>query len=264
MTKRIALLLAALIFIGGAGCALARDDAASKYKEALAAVQEALKLKLVAEKTTLEAVHKYEMALSTLREIKTLFPDWRADELSRTTEECQRAIAELKGISAVKAGAADADTTSAILPAPKEPAQPPPSAGAFIGSRGTKKMHLSSCQYGQKISARNRVLFKSYEEAAAAGYIPCKICKPDQAAASRPPAETGSTPGMISGSTEDAPPAPAAVSSGDTYVASAAGRTFHRPGCEWTQRITPQNLVLYKSRDEAIAAGKKPCQVCNP
>ena len=264
MQRRSALLLGTLLFVGTVGLALPRDDAASKYKEALAAVQEALKLKLVAEKTTLEAVHKYEMALSTLREIKMLFPDWRADEVSRTAEECQRAIAALKGISPAKTGDADAERTSAVLPPAKEPAQAPASAGAFMGGRGSKTVHLSSCRYCQKISARNRVLFKSYEEAAAAGYIPCKICKPDQAAASRPPAETGSTPGMISGSTEDAPPAPAAVSSGDTYVASAAGRTFHRPGCEWTQRITPQNLVLYKSRDEAIAAGKKPCQVCNP
>jgi len=264
MTKRIALLLAALIFVGAAGLALPRDDAASKYKEALAAVQEALKLKLAAEKTTLEAVHKYEMALSTLREIKTLFPDWRADEASKTTEECQRAIAELKGTSPVKTDAADADTTSAILPAAQESAQPPPSAGAFIGGRGNKKVHCSSCQYGQKILARNRVLFKSYEEAAAAGYIPCRICKPDQAAAPRPPAETGSTLGMVSGSTEDAPPAPAAVSSGGKYYASAAGRTFHRPGCEWVQNISPENLVQYKSRDEATASGKKPCQVCKP
>lgn len=264
MTKPIASLITALMFLGAAGLALPGDDAASKYKEALAAVQEALKLKLATEKTTLETVHKYEMALSTLREIKTLFPDWRADEVSKTAEECQRAIAGLKGISPAKTGTADVERTSAVLPPAKESAQSPPSAGAFIGGRGSKKVHLSSCRYSQKTSARNRVVFKSYEEAAAAGYVPCRICKPDQATAPRPPEETGSTPGMVSAAMEDAPPAPAAVSSGVKYCASATGKTFHRPGCEWAQKISPENLVQYESRDVAIAAGKKPCRICNP
>jgi len=264
MTKRIGLLLAALIFVGAAGLALPRDDAASKYKEALAAVQEALKLKLAAEKTTLETVHKYEMALSTLGEIRVLYPDWKIDEVSKAAKECQKAIAELKGTSLVKTAAADADTTSAIIPAAKEPAQAPSATGPFIGSTQRKKVHRAWCQYGQKISDRNRVSFTSYEEAVAAGYIPCKTCKPDQASIPPPPADTGLAPGKVSGSTEDAPPAPAAVSSGGKYCASAAGRIFHRPECEWVRRISPQNLVQYKSRDAAIAAGKNPCQVCNP
>ena len=48
------------------------------------------------------------------------------------------------------------------------------------------------------------------------------------------------------------------------YVASKNSKVFHRPDCRWTKKISPENLVGYNSRDEAIAAGKRPCQSCQP
>lgn len=49
-----------------------------------------------------------------------------------------------------------------------------------------------------------------------------------------------------------------------TYVASAKTDKFHRPDCEWAQKISGSNKITYSSRDEAIASGKTPCSVCNP
>lgn len=46
------------------------------------------------------------------------------------------------------------------------------------GSSKSNKYHLPSCPWAQKISADNRVVFKTKDEAAAKGYAPCKICKP--------------------------------------------------------------------------------------
>jgi len=48
------------------------------------------------------------------------------------------------------------------------------------------------------------------------------------------------------------------------YVASKSSGVFHKPECRWAKNISDQNLVSYKSKDEAIKAGKRPCKTCNP
>jgi hypothetical protein len=48
------------------------------------------------------------------------------------------------------------------------------------------------------------------------------------------------------------------------YVASTSSSVFHKPDCRWAQNIAPTNLVTYKSKDEAIKDGKKPCKSCKP
>ena len=48
------------------------------------------------------------------------------------------------------------------------------------------------------------------------------------------------------------------------YVASKSSNVFHRPNCRWAKNISPENLVEYKSREEAIKAGKRPCKSCQP
>jgi hypothetical protein len=48
------------------------------------------------------------------------------------------------------------------------------------------------------------------------------------------------------------------------YVASNSSNIFHKPQCRWTQNISKRNLITYKSKDEAIKAGKRPCKTCNP
>jgi phosphatidylserine/phosphatidylglycerophosphate/cardiolipin synthase-like enzyme len=66
---------------------------------------------------------------------------------------------------------------------------------------------------------------------------------------------------------EDAPPPtrPAAIPrSSGKFVASRNSEVFHRPGCKGARKISPQNLVGYATREDAIRAGKKPCDECNP
>ncbi len=48
------------------------------------------------------------------------------------------------------------------------------------------------------------------------------------------------------------------------YIASKNSEVFHKPGCRWARNISQNNLVTYKSRDEAIKTGKRPCKSCNP
>lgn len=53
-------------------------------------------------------------------------------------------------------------------------------------------------------------------------------------------------------------------SSGQTYWASSNSNKFHYPGCEWAQKISGKNKVVFHSRDEALNSGYVPCQVCGP
>jgi hypothetical protein len=48
------------------------------------------------------------------------------------------------------------------------------------------------------------------------------------------------------------------------FVASKNSLIFHKASCSSAKRISANNLVSYAARDEAIAAGKKPCERCNP
>ena len=53
-------------------------------------------------------------------------------------------------------------------------------------------------------------------------------------------------------------------SSGAVYWASDESDKFHKPSCEWAQKISPYNKIVYHSRQEAINDGKIPCHVCYP
>jgi len=48
------------------------------------------------------------------------------------------------------------------------------------------------------------------------------------------------------------------------YVASKNSTVFHLAGCSSAARISSGNLAGYKTRDEAINAGKRPCKLCKP
>ena len=48
------------------------------------------------------------------------------------------------------------------------------------------------------------------------------------------------------------------------YLASKKSQVFHKAGCKSAAKISEKNVVRYATRDEAIAAGKKPCHECNP
>lgn len=48
------------------------------------------------------------------------------------------------------------------------------------------------------------------------------------------------------------------------YYASSKSKKYHYPSCKWAQKISPENLVSFKSANEAKAQGYVPCKVCKP
>ncbi len=329
MNKFPIFLASVILVLAPAGLVGQEDDAANQYREAQDLVQEAMKAKYTAEAAKITALQKYELAISSLNEISTLYPAWNPDIVRRRILECEKALADLRGEGEAPAPAAavPAAPPQAAAPLTVQPPVAPPPAQAdadFVGHKASKKVHRAECLWAQKMAPRNRVYFNTYEEAAAQGYTPCKVCKPDLAAGAIavPPAPP---PGSGPATTVDAPyighkgtktvhlstcqwahqmaprnrvpfnsyaaaeaagyhPSKSskpdlaatpnegssveATSSGGPpeteYWASKKGKTFHRPRCEWAKKIPEGSLVKYATRDEAIAAGKAPCEVCLP
>ena len=70
---------------------------------------------------------------------------------------------------------------------------------------------------------------------------------------------TSSDNNQVSSSSQDD-----SSSSGTVYWASDDSNKFHYPSCEWAQKISPYNKIVYHSRQEAINDGRRPCHVCYP
>lgn len=48
------------------------------------------------------------------------------------------------------------------------------------------------------------------------------------------------------------------------YWGSLQSNKFHYPWCIWAKRIKSSNLIIFKSRKEALDMGYIPCKVCKP
>ena len=64
------------------------------------------------------------------------------------------------------------------IPAPVLATTPAATGGQFVGSLESDKYHYPSCRWAKKILPENEIWFSSSEEARAAGYVPCGVCKP--------------------------------------------------------------------------------------
>jgi hypothetical protein len=51
----------------------------------------------------------------------------------------------------------------------------------YVGSAKSTKYHYPVCTWAQRITPTNLVRYVSAKEARAAGYAPCKVCKPPAA-----------------------------------------------------------------------------------
>ena len=132
----------------------------------------------------------------------------------------------------------------------------------YIGSRNSNKYHKLSCQWAQKISPKNAVYFATPEEAIKAGYVPCKVCNPPTSSAAPQDLSIDKYNKLV------APPAGGKTEPKESkvryYVGSKNSSKYHNPDCKWAKRISPANLVKFKSVAEAKKAGCEPCKICKP
>ncbi|HOE26776.1 MAG: hypothetical protein IT574_01050 [Candidatus Aureabacteria bacterium] len=137
------------------------------------------------------------------------------------------------------------------------------STGPFFGIPASMKAHRADCRWTKDTAEKNKVYFQTYAEAGTLGYAPCKLCRPNETSgAVQAPGERMTAP-VTASAPPAAAPAPQKRTDGN-YCAGDRGKTFHRSDCPWAKGIDPASLVTYKTREEAIAARKKPCRICNP
>jgi methylphosphotriester-DNA--protein-cysteine methyltransferase len=48
------------------------------------------------------------------------------------------------------------------------------------------------------------------------------------------------------------------------FWASKNSTKYHYPDCIWAQKIKPDNLIKFKTAEDANKAGYIPCKVCKP
>lgn len=48
------------------------------------------------------------------------------------------------------------------------------------------------------------------------------------------------------------------------YYGSKKSTIYHRENCRSVKRISPPNLIIFASKDEARLKGYRPCKVCKP
>jgi hypothetical protein len=100
---------------------------------------------------------------------------------------------------------------------------------AYVASKGGEKYHNADCGTAKNIKAENKVCYQFPEQAKAAGYNACGICKPAECT---------------------------------KVVASKESDKYHLPTCGTAKNIKAENLVEYPCASDAAKAGKTPCGVC--
>jgi endonuclease YncB( thermonuclease family) len=150
---------------------------------------------------------------------------------------------------------------------------PAPPEGTIIGNKNSKKYHRPDCPGYRDMSEKNRVFFKTVEEAETAGYKRAGNCPPEGTAssvASTPKATTASTQAPKPVAVPVAAPAsvPAAASTAPTAAATGEiignknSKIYHRPGCPGYNSVSEKNQVRFQSAAEAEAAGYRAAKNC--
>jgi hypothetical protein len=84
----------------------------------------------------------------------------------------EQQLAALGATTATTATATKAATTQQVTVATPAPTT------SYIGNKNSKKFHSAGCSAVAKMKDSNKVALASRDAAIAAGYEPCKICKP--------------------------------------------------------------------------------------
>jgi endonuclease YncB( thermonuclease family)/methylphosphotriester-DNA--protein-cysteine methyltransferase len=150
---------------------------------------------------------------------------------------------------------------------------PAPPDGTVIGNKSSKKYHRPDCPGYRDMAEKNRVFFKTVEEAEAAGYKRAGNCQPESSTKSVAPASNATAASTPQSPTAQAVPvaAPASVSAPATTMPVVAtgeiignknSKIYHRPNCPGYKNVSEKNQVKFKSVEEAEAAGYRVAKNC--
>jgi endonuclease YncB( thermonuclease family) len=169
---------------------------------------------------------------------------------------------------------------------------PPPPEGTIIGNRNSKKYQRPDCSGYRDTSEKNRVFFKTVEEAEAAGYkragncpaeiqivqtkvdvIAPTISQPATAAISAPVTSPVATPKSAPDVVTIKAEPPAVPANGHSapntttdlkIIGNKNSKVYHLPGCSSYARVSEKNQVKFDSAAEAEKAGYRLAGNCSP
>lgn len=159
---------------------------------------------------------------------------------------------------------------------------PPPPEGTIVGNSNSKKYHRPDCSGYRDMAEKNRVFFKSVEEAEAAGYKRAGNCPAEiQVSASKTSSTTqaakpaaavsdkATTPSVRVAATLQADPM-LSPSNGHSnglsdgkVIGNKNSKVYHLPGCASYSRVSEKNQVKFDSAAEAEKAGYKLAGNCS-
>lgn len=147
-------------------------------------------------------------------------PVTRSDAPAPKKEEPKKAAPKKEAPKAAPAAPAD----DVVLP-------PYDAKATFVGNYDTKVFHKKDCRYADQIAKDRKVSLYSVEEAFAADYKPCGVCKPNG---------TGE------------------------FVCNTESMVFHKAACASVKVMLDDKKYFMGTRDAAIKAKYKPCGRCKP
>lgn len=151
---------------------------------------------------------------------------------------------------------------------------PPPPEGTIVGNRNSKKYHRPDCPGYRDMAERNRVFFKTVDEAEAAGYKRAGNC-PAEITALKSANANGN--GSATAASVNTTSVKATVVSAPATVTSASGnqastglvvgnknsKIYHVPGCSTYNSVSEKNRVTFNSAEEAEKAGYRKSKACH-
>jgi endonuclease YncB( thermonuclease family)/methylphosphotriester-DNA--protein-cysteine methyltransferase len=163
---------------------------------------------------------------------------------------------------------------------------PPPPEGTIVGNKNSMKYHRPDCSGYRDMAEKNRVFFKTVEEAEAAGYKRAGNCPaPDQPVGARPvsvkPAASPAAETVASAASVAATPpnnltlvkvgdqevktAPtSSTNSDDKVIGNKNSKVYHLPGCSGYTRVSGKNQVKFDTAADAEKAGYHLAGNCHP
>jgi methylphosphotriester-DNA--protein-cysteine methyltransferase len=161
---------------------------------------------------------------------------------------------------------------------------PPPPEGTIIGNSNSRKYHRPDCSGYRDMAEKNRVFFKSVEEAEAAGYKRAGNCPAEIQTTSTPavaravsPVATTATPAPVASTSVKPSTAPvvqadSALSSSNNsggvsdgkIIGNKNSKVYHLPGCSSYSRVSEKNQVKFDSAADAEKAGFRLAGNCSP
>ena len=143
---------------------------------------------------------------------------------------------------------------------------PAPPEGTIIGNRNSKKYHRPDCPGYRDMAEKNRVFFKTVEEAEGAGYKRAGNC-PAEVTLSNSPNGYGTSANTVSAKTTPVSTRPIASSSNGQIatgliVGNKNSKIYHVPGCSTYNSVSEKNRATFTTADEAEKAGYRKAKNC--